>query len=118
MSRLEATVRGAALRLRSGLRGDRVTPATFAAALAEIPARDRDEWLDLLWDIDEIPADELDLPRGCVPYLPCAVATVLDAVRLASVTCDDVFVDVGSGAGRAALLAHLVTGAGCVGLEI
>jgi SAM-dependent methyltransferase len=118
MGRLEATVRGNALRLRSDLRGDRVTPAAFGAALAEIPPRDRDEWLDLLWDIDEIPPDEPDLPRGCVPYMPCAVDSVLDAVRLAGVTCDDVFVDVGSGAGRAALLAHLVTGAGCIGLEI
>jgi len=118
MSGLEASVRSAAIRLRSDLRGGRVTPATFAAALAEVPPRDRDEWLDLLWDIDEIPPDDADLPRGCVPYLPCAVATVLDAVRLAAVTCDDVFVDVGSGAGRAALLAHLETGAGCIGLEI
>jgi ubiquinone/menaquinone biosynthesis C-methylase UbiE len=74
--------------------------------------------LDLLWDIDEIPSDASDLPRGCVPYLPCAAATVLDALHLATVTCDDVFVDVGSGAGRAALLAHLQTGAGCIGLEI
>jgi len=43
---------------------------------------------------------------------------VLDAVHQADVTRDDVFVDVGSGIGRAALLAHLKTGAGCIGLEI
>jgi len=43
---------------------------------------------------------------------------VLDAVYQAEVTCEDVFVDVGSGAGRTALLAHLETGAGCIGLEI
>jgi SAM-dependent methyltransferase len=118
MGCLEETVRGAAIRLRSDLRGDRVTPATFAAVLSEVPPRDRDEWLDLLWDIDEIPPDTHDLPRGCVPYLPCPVATVLDAVHLAGVTGDDLFVDVGSGAGRAALLAHLATGAGCIGVEI
>jgi ubiquinone/menaquinone biosynthesis C-methylase UbiE len=74
--------------------------------------------LNLLWDVDEIPSDAPDLPRGCVPYLPCAVATMLDALRLAAVTSDDVFVDVGSGAGNAALLAHLETGAPCIGLEI
>lgn len=118
MSRLEATARGAAVRLRADLRGDGVTPASFGAALAEVPAGDRDEWLDLVWDVDEIAPDDPDLPRGCVPYLPCAVATVLDAFQQAAVTCDDIFVDVGSGAGRAALLAHLVTGAGCIGLEI
>jgi SAM-dependent methyltransferase len=115
---MQATFRSAAVRVRSDLQDDRVTPATFGAALEEIPPRDRDEWLDLLWDIDEIPPDDPDLPRGCVPYLPCAVATVLDAVHQAALTCDDVFVDVGSGAGRAALLAHLKTGAGCIGLEI
>ena len=117
-SRAEATLHSAAVRLRSDLRSDRVTPATFGAAFAKVPPRDLDEWLDRLWDIDEIPPDDPDLPRGCVPYLPCPVATVLDAVHQADVTRDDVFVDVGSGIGRAALLAHLKTGAGCIGLEI
>ena len=106
------------MRLRSDLRSDRVTPAVFDALLEGIPPRDRDEWLDLVWDVEEVAADAPDLPKGCVPYLPCPVATVLDAIREAGLTCDDVFVDVGSGAGRAALLAHLKTGAGCIGLEI
>jgi len=107
-----------ALRLRSELTEGRVTPAIFSAALAEIPPQARDQWLDLLCDLEEVPVDDAELPRGCVPYLPCAVATVLDAVQRAAVTSDDVFVDVGSGAGRAALLVHLATGASCVGLEI
>lgn len=115
---MRSSFRNVAARLRSELRRDGVTPATFDAALSEVPPQDREEWLDLIWDIDEVPADDADLPRGCVPYLPCAVATVLDAVYQAAVTCDDVFVDVGSGVGRAALLAHLKTGAGCIGLEI
>ncbi|HEX5101594.1 MAG TPA: methyltransferase domain-containing protein, partial [Polyangiaceae bacterium] len=74
--------------------------------------------LDRIWDLDALPPDDPELPRGCVPYLPCSVATVLDAVEQAGVTSDDVFVDVGSGAGRAALLVHLKTGAACIGLEI
>jgi len=88
--------------------------------LAEIPPAEREAWLDAFWDldIDALPAEDPALPRGCVPYLPCSVATVLDAVEQAAVTSDDVFVDVGSGAGRAALLVHLKTGAACVGLEI
>lgn len=110
--------RSAAERLRSDLREGLVTPAAFREALAEITPGDRDLWLDLLWDIDEIPLDDPELPRGCVPYLPCPVASVLDALDQAGVTSDDVFVDVGSGVGRAALLAHLMTGAGCIGLEI
>jgi predicted RNA methylase len=106
------------MRLRSDLRSARVTPATFAAELDAIPARNREEWLDLLWDIEGLEFDDPELPRGCVPYLPCAAETVLAAVHEAGVTADDVFVDVGAGAGRAALLAHLATGAGCIGLEI
>jgi SAM-dependent methyltransferase len=87
-------------------------------SLTAIPSSEREAWLDALWDIDGLPPDEPNLPRGCVPYLPCSVATVLDAVEQAGVTSGDVFVDVGSGAGRAALLVHLATGADCVGLEL
>jgi SAM-dependent methyltransferase len=115
---VQSALQRAAARLRSDLCAGRITPGTFGAALEEIHPRDREEWLDLLWDIAELPADDPNLPRGCVPYLPCSVATVLAAVELAGVTSDDVFVDVGSGAGRAALLAHLKTGAACIGLEI
>ena len=86
--------------------------------IRELPPSDREAWLDAVWDVDELPPDDPNLPRGCVPYLPCSVATVLDAVEQAGVTSDDVFVDVGSGAGRAALLVHLKTGAACIGLEI
>lgn len=114
---MQRALASAALRLRSELSCGRVTPATFSAALDATPAEDRDTWLDLLWDVDEIPPDE-ELPRGCVPYLPCAVESVLEAVQHAAVTQDDVFIDVGAGAGRAALLAHLKTGARCIGLEI
>jgi SAM-dependent methyltransferase len=95
-----------------------VTPSSFNAALNEVAPQDRDAWLDQLWEIDEIPLDDPALPRGCVPYLPCPVASVLDALEQAEVTSKDVFVDVGAGLGRATLLAHLQTGASCIGLEV
>ncbi|MBC8073188.1 MAG: methyltransferase domain-containing protein [Deltaproteobacteria bacterium] len=97
---------------------NRTTPADFRAELEQIPTGARDAWLDALCGIDETPDDGAALPRGCVPYLPCPVATVLAAVQHASVTSDEVFVDVGSGAGRTVLLVHLLTGAECIGLEI
>jgi SAM-dependent methyltransferase len=112
------TLRDAALRLRSELREHRITPAHFVTALGEVPRHHRDEWLNVLWDIDEIPPDDPELPRGCVPYLPCDAEAVLEGLHHAAVTHDDVFVDVGAGAGRAALLAHLTTGASCIGVEI
>ena len=115
---MRQTAQDAAKVLRRSLVRNGPAPATFRAALTGICAEDRDAWLDLLWDIDELPEDDPLLPRGCVPYLPCPVATVLEAVQQAAVTSDDVFVDVGAGLGRAVVLTHLLTGAGGIGLEI
>jgi SAM-dependent methyltransferase len=115
---VQPAFRNAANLVLSHLLSNQATPEIFRSILDDIPPRERDGWLDLLWDLDEIPDDDPALPRGCVPYLPCAVATVLEAVQRASVTRDDVFVDVGSGIGRTAFLANLLTGAGCIGLEI
>jgi SAM-dependent methyltransferase len=94
------------------------TPASFLAAITGVPARDRDAWMDVVWDAGEIPDDEPCLPRGCVPYLPCPVDTVLEALQLADVRPDDVVVDVGCGLGRTMALARLSTGAACIGIEI
>jgi SAM-dependent methyltransferase len=83
-----------------------------------VPAKDRDAWLDCVLGLDSIPNDGPELPRGCVPYLPCPVDSVLRVLDLAEVQASDTFVDVGSGVGRAAALAHLVTGAQAIGIEI
>lgn len=114
---MDRSVVDEALRLRGQLARTRLPPTAFRAAFEAVPEVDRDAWFDVLCDCAELPADG-PLPRGCVPYLPCAVATLLEAVERAAITSDDVFVDVGAGVGRAALLAHLLTGAQCVGLEI
>jgi SAM-dependent methyltransferase len=93
-------------------------PRTFRAALLEVPPAGRDRWLDAVLGLDEIPDDGPELPRGCVPYLPCSVDVLLRTVDEAPIRPSDVFVDVGSGLGRAAILVHLLTGAGAIGLEI
>ncbi|MFV8749750.1 hypothetical protein ACNOYE_04265 [Nannocystaceae bacterium ST9] len=83
-----------------------------------MPPDERDAWLDLVFGLDAVPDDGPELPRGCVPYLPCSVDALLRMVELAGVQASDVFVDVGSGVGRAAVLVHLLTGASAIGLEI
>lgn len=93
-------------------------PATFRSALLRIAPRERDAWLDRVLELDEIAADGSELPRGCVPYLPCSVDVLLRAVDHAPVRSTDVFVEVGSGVGRASALVHLLTGASVVGIEI
>jgi len=89
----------------------------FRQRLLKLDPRDRERWVDGLLGIDDLFDDE-DLPPGCVPYLPCSVDVIVRAVDRAKVTASDVFVDVGSGLGRALVLVHWLTGAAAVGLEI
>lgn len=96
----------------------RATPALVRSALDSIPPRERDAWVDRLLELDDIPDDGPALPRGGVPYLPCAIDSVLRAIDLAGVTETDRFVDVGSGVGRVTTIVHLLTGASTLGLEI
>jgi SAM-dependent methyltransferase len=96
----------------------RMDPSVFRAALLRVPPGERDGWVDAILGLGDLPADGPDLPRGCVPYLPSAVDTLLRVVERAPVRSSDVFVDVGSGVGRAVALVHLLTGASAVGVEI
>ena len=99
--------------------GRRTDGRAFRAALTVVPERERDVWLDRVFGLPDVPPpDGPELPRGCVPYVPCSVNTLLRMIELAGVGSDDVFVDVGSGVGRATALTHLLTGAGAIGIEI
>jgi len=86
--------------------------------LNDVAPAEREAWCDLLWELEEIPDDGAELPPGGVPYLPCPVEIVVKTIQGVAVTSDDVFVDVGSGAGRTLLLAQVLTGASCIGIEI
>jgi hypothetical protein len=101
-------------RIESGSH-DRVA---FRAALLAVSSGARDAWLDRVLGLGAPPDDGPELPRGCVPYLPCAVDVLLDIVDSADVGPADVFVDVGSGVGRAMALVHLLTDAAAIGIEI
>jgi SAM-dependent methyltransferase len=93
-------------------------PQVFGAALSRVPPIARDGCVDRAFGLAELPEDGPELPSGCVPYLPCPVDALLRVVAQVPVRASDVFVDVGSGLGRAAALVHLLTGARVVGLEI
>lgn len=94
------------------------SPATFRAAIDAVPPADRDEWLDRVLGLGELPEDDPELPSGCVPYLPSSVDTLLRVVDRVPIRATDVIVDVGAGVGRAGAFLHLVTGASVIGLEI
>jgi SAM-dependent methyltransferase len=92
--------------------------ASFRERLLRLDPRSRDGWVDAVLGLRDVPDDGRDLPRGCVPYLPSPVDAILSVVERAAITPADVFVDVGSGLGRATMLVHLLTGAAAIGLEV
>jgi predicted RNA methylase len=93
-------------------------PLQFRAALMNVPVIERDAWVDAVLGLDEVLEDGPELPKGCVPYLPCAVDVLLRIADQLPVHSADVFVDIGSGMGRAAVLMHLLTGASAIGIEV
>jgi len=111
-----------AIRLRAATARAAIEAGTLrgSALLAEIlavPFGERDAWIDELLGFAALPADA-ELPRGSVPYLPCSVEEIVTMVREVPVGADDILVDLGSGVGRVVILAHLLTGARAVGIEI
>ncbi len=90
----------------------------FRAALLDVPPEVRDAWVDRVLGLGAPPDDGPELPRGCVPYLPCGVEALVEVVDRAQIGPSDVFVDVGSGVGRAIALVHLLTEAAAIGIEI
>ncbi len=110
--------RASAEHVRSLLAHGAVSPSAFRCALTDVPPSDRDAWVDVVFGFSELPDDGPALPPGCVPYLPCPVDALLRVVEHAEVQGSDVFVDVGSGLGRAAAVVHSLTGAAAIGLEI
>ena len=115
---MDASHVASADRTRASIERGACDPASFRAALLGVPPIARDEWLDRVLGLGELPEDDPELPPGCVPYLPCSVDALLRVVEQARVRASDVLVDVGAGLGRACALFHLYTGASVIGLEI
>lgn len=88
------------------------------AELASLPPLERDAWVDRWLGITEVADDGPSLPAGGVPYLPCAIDALLRAIDVARICADDVFVDLGAGAGRTAVVVRRLTGARVIGVEI
>lgn len=86
--------------------------------LGTVAPLERDAWVDALLAIEELPSDDGVLPPGSVPYLPCGVDEIIATVLEAPLKPDGDFVVLGSGLGRAAILAHLLSGSSVSGIEI
>lgn len=120
LGRVEESVRDGAVRLRALIDDEpgRRDPTRFRAALREIAPSQRDVCVDEALSLETPPEDGPELPRGGVPYLPCSIDALLRVAEQVPVRASDVFVDVGAGVGRAAVLMHLLTGARVIGLEV
>ena len=105
------------LRARSQIQTGALRGEALRERILALPRAEREAWVDAVLGIEPSPPD-MDLPRGSVPYLPCGVDEVLAAVEAVPVRSTDTFVDRGSGLGRVAILAHLLTGARTRGIEI
>ena len=94
-------------------------PGAFRAALLKVAPTQRElPGSTACSRLRDLPDDGPEIPRGCVPYVPCSVDALLRMVEQARVRSSDVFVDVGCGPGRAAAFVHLLTGAGAIGIEV
>jgi SAM-dependent methyltransferase len=115
---MDEALRLQARRARAQLASGALRGAALRALLVSVPYRERDVWTDELLGIEEAPPDSAELPRGSVPYLPSGVDEILAMVAEVPVQADDELVDLGSGLGRVAILAHLLSGARAHGVEI
>ena len=115
---MEERFRRSAERARGSIERGLHDPSTFRAALVDVPVTERDGWLDLVFGLDPLHDDGPALPPDGVPYLPSSVDVLLRMVDASDLRASDVFVDVGSGPGRAMAFVHLLTGARAIGLEI
>lgn len=98
-------------------------PEFLWVALRSIPKENRDAWWDQVVfgedpNFDALPEDDDNLPRGCAPYLPCPVDTVLKAAESLALGPNDILIDIGAGTGKTAALLHFLSGAATIGIEI
>ncbi|HVE84004.1 MAG TPA: class I SAM-dependent methyltransferase [Myxococcales bacterium] len=116
---MDESLRRDAWRARAELRSGALRGPALVERLLCVPSRDRDVWADELLDLPEPPPEDVSaLPPGAVPYLPAGVEEILTMVREAPLRPDDQLVDLGSGLGRVVMLAHLLSGARALGVEI
>ncbi|MBN9163553.1 MAG: hypothetical protein BGO98_17950 [Myxococcales bacterium 68-20] len=115
---MDDSLRRSAQTARAEIRAGALRGVALLDRLLSVPFVDRDAWADEVLGIESPPPDVPDLPQGSVPYLPCSVEEIAAMVFEVPLRPDDDFVDLGSGLGRVAILAHLLSGARARGVEI
>ena len=104
--------------LRAEVRRGLLRGPALATRLESLPATERDAWLERLLGIDTAPSPASTGHGELIGHHASGVGALLQFLREVPVRATDVFVDIGSGLGKATLLTHLLTGARVVGLEL
>ncbi len=91
---------------------------TFRDELDPVPGPLRDAWVNTRLGFCEVPDDGADLPPDAMMSFPSSVEEIFTMVQELPLRAHDELVDIGSGAGRAVILAHLLSGARSRGIEV
>lgn len=105
---------------RRAIRDGRLRGADLLGWLLEQPSELRDYVVEGLLGVAHGPLLEAapELPPWSVGHHPSSFGQVALALAGVPVVAEDVFVDLGAGSGKVALLAHLLTGARACGVEL
>ncbi|NUO54964.1 MAG: methyltransferase domain-containing protein, partial [Polyangiaceae bacterium] len=115
-------LRDAALRahadLRASIAAGSMRGAVLRARFDEVPAAERDHFVEEVLGIAYPPLDERRLGPELVAYQPSGYDEIVQALDVTNIDAGGRFLDIGSGMGKAVLLAALLTGASSSGLEL
>jgi SAM-dependent methyltransferase len=121
LTALHAEVRAAALRGHASLRTQITEGALRGQALRQrfdgVPPFDRDHFVEEVLGVAYPPLEEAALGSELTPYSPSGYDEIVHAFDATALGPGDRFVDLGSGMGKAVLLAALLTGASSTGIE-
>lgn len=82
-----------------------------------LPPLERDHGVEEVLGIAYPPLEEREMPREMIAYQPSGYDEIVHALDTTALGPEGRFVDVGSGMGKAVLLAALLSGAEAVGIE-
>jgi SAM-dependent methyltransferase len=103
---------------RERLRRGELREAALLAWLSALPPRERDRRVERLLGIDGYPLSPTAPGAELTGYVPSGVSAIVRTVFEVPIRSDDVFVDLGAGLGKAAMLVHLLSGARARGVEV
>jgi hypothetical protein len=102
---------------RAQIAAGRLRGAVLAARIAAVPISEREHYVEELLGVAYPPLEEPPLERELVGYQPSSYEEIAFAFEAVALSPGQRFVDLGSGLGKAVLLADVLCGARAHGIE-